>query len=154
MEYKIINFNQDKGQVTLRFESDTTYPDCIVDLPIDSNNRIPEGEELKSFLAGFVPEAYDNRLKKIALNGIANPNAITIATVPEAEKIENLAQEVRTTRDDLLTACDWTQIADAPLTPEEVLEWKEFRGLLRDIPQQKGFPTELYWPVSPDTDIS
>jgi len=41
---------------------------------------------------------------------------------------------VRSVRNDLLHFSDWTQNADSPLTPEKIVEWAEYRQLLRDLP--------------------
>ena len=56
------------------------------------------------------------------------------------------AERVRTERDRLLTASDWTQIADAPV---DQAAWAAYRQALRDIPQQAGFPRDVAWPQKP-----
>lgn len=60
--------------------------------------------------------------------------------------------EVRATRNNLLAASDWTQTADAPLTENERLRWRQYRQRLRDIPQQYGFPDLVVWPDEPERD--
>jgi len=55
---------------------------------------------------------------------------------------------IRTKRDDLLSASDWTQFADTPLTDEKKKEWQVYRQALRDMPE-KGC-TDLdnpCWPI-------
>jgi hypothetical protein len=59
---------------------------------------------------------------------------------------ERAAAEVRVQRDTLLTASDWTQVADAPVDQEA---WAAYRQALRDIPQQEGFPSNVVWPEKP-----
>ncbi len=54
--------------------------------------------------------------------------------------IEISAIEIRSKRDQLLTASDWTQVSDSPLTQDQQSKWTEYRQYLRDIPQQEGFP--------------
>ncbi|PTX47850.1 MULTISPECIES: phage tail assembly chaperone [Gemmobacter] len=39
-------------------------------------------------------------------------------------------------RDQLLSDSDWTQLADAPLTPAKQAQWATYRQELRDIPSQ------------------
>jgi hypothetical protein len=56
------------------------------------------------------------------------------------------AADVRQTRDRLLTACDWTQVADAPVDQEA---WATYRQALRDVPAQAGFPWDVTWPEQP-----
>lgn len=54
--------------------------------------------------------------------------------------------EIRAERNALLSACDWTQLADAPV---DDLAWAVYRQALRDIPDQSGFPANVVWPVAP-----
>lgn len=53
---------------------------------------------------------------------------------------------IRADRDTLLTACDWTQVADAPV---DQAAWRAYRQALRDVPEQAGFPSNIDWPVAP-----
>lgn len=57
------------------------------------------------------------------------------------------ADQVRAKRNALLTASDWTQVADAPVDQEA---WATYRQELRDIPQQEGFPVDINWPAEPE----
>jgi len=59
--------------------------------------------------------------------------------------------EARAERNALITASDWTQVADAPLTQNERARWREYRQRLRDVPQQPGFPAVI-WPTEPERD--
>lgn len=62
---------------------------------------------------------------------------------------EELASAVRSKRDALLSACDWTVLADAPLTTTEKTNWKAYRQALRDVTAQPTFPQSVEWPVMP-----
>lgn len=66
---------------------------------------------------------------------------------PDERQLEQEAAEARAQRDALLTACDWTQVADAPVDQQA---WADYRQALRDVPQQSGFPGEFNWPVTPE----
>lgn len=58
----------------------------------------------------------------------------------------------RARRDVLLTRCDWTQMADAPLEEEQREAWRAYRQLLRDLPDQfPGLtdPAAVVWPDPP-----
>lgn len=55
----------------------------------------------------------------------------------------------RTERDARLSACDWTQLPDAPLTDEQREAWAEYRQLLRDLPDSTDNPAEPNWPEQP-----
>lgn len=53
---------------------------------------------------------------------------------------------VRAQRNFRLATCDWTQLADAPLTDEKRLEWASYRQALRDITNQSD-PFNITWPT-------
>ncbi len=65
---------------------------------------------------------------------------------PDAQAAEQLAEEIRTERDRLLSASDWTQVADAPV---DQAAWAEYRQALRDVPEREGFPENVVWPTEP-----
>jgi len=57
--------------------------------------------------------------------------------------------QVRLERDRLLTASDWTQMPDTPLTASVKQAWADYRQALRDIPQDFDNPDEIVWPGTP-----
>lgn len=57
------------------------------------------------------------------------------------------AVEARAERDGLLSSSDWTQVSDAPV---DQAAWAAYRSLLRDVPQQSGFPADITWPTKPE----
>src|SRR5260363_3378 len=42
---------------------------------------------------------------------------------------------------------DWTQLMDVP--EQTRTQWAVYRQLLRDLPQQKDFPSQIVWPKPP-----
>ena len=69
------------------------------------------------------------------------------ATAEEiAIRIEEMAQSIRTQRNQMLSDSDWTQISDAPVDKNA---WAAYRQELREVPQQDGFPHNVQWPVMP-----
>ena len=62
---------------------------------------------------------------------------------------DRLASITRAQRNTLLSQSDWTVLVDAPLTPEKQQEWIDYRQLLRDVPQQEGFPRQVVFPTRP-----
>lgn len=56
------------------------------------------------------------------------------------------AAQVRAERNRKLAACDWTQLADAPV---DAAAWGTYRQALRDITNQAGFPSAVTWPPQP-----
>ena len=57
------------------------------------------------------------------------------------------ATSVRQQRDDKLSKCDWTQVADAPV---DKAAWATYRQALRDLPKEAGFPWDMTWPTDPN----
>jgi hypothetical protein len=72
---------------------------------------------------------------------------VTPATSEQiAERTSAKEIEVRQQRNQLLSACDWTQLPDAPVPPAP---WATYRQELRDVTAQTGFPWDVVWPVAP-----
>jgi len=71
------------------------------------------------------------------------------ATIPPSVMAAVAASDARGKRDGLIASCDWTQIADAPLTADQRAAWVTYRQALRDVPAQAGFPDTIDWPVTP-----
>lgn len=63
------------------------------------------------------------------------PQAVTVASA-------------RRKRDALLMASDWTQLPDAPLSPEQRAAWGVYRAALRELPDDPGFP-DVAFPAAP-----
>ena len=146
--YKIINFNEAAGQITLRVDD---LAPILVDLPIDDDGNLPTGELLAQYLSGFIPTWHFDRQEKLT-KGIANANAILALVEPEPivqPTTEQIANGMREDRDELLAASDWTQTLDAPFTETEKTAWVTYRQALRDLPLQSGFPQNIQWPMSP-----
>ena len=66
-----------------------------------------------------------------------------------ALRTANKSGSVRSERNALLSACDWTQLADAPGPTKAA--WVHYRQALRDVPSQAGFPWSVAWPSAPGT---
>ena len=64
----------------------------------------------------------------------------------KATKDAEQAKNVRTSRNDLLAKCDWTQLADS--TADKTV-WATYRQMLRDVTAQAGFPWNVTWPEAP-----
>lgn len=56
---------------------------------------------------------------------------------------------IRSRRDQLLRATDFTQLPDYPATAEQLAQLKAYRKALRDIPETVAQPAELVWPELP-----
>ena len=64
-------------------------------------------------------------------------------------KLEHLKSSLRTQRNQLLSASDWTQFNDSPLSQEKKAEWAAYRQSLRDLPSTVTDPTNVTWPTPP-----
>jgi hypothetical protein len=65
-----------------------------------------------------------------------------------AARTESQWAAVRAQRNYRLSACDWTQLPDAPVTSTEAANWGSYRQALRDITTQSD-PFNIEWPASP-----
>lgn len=73
----------------------------------------------------------------------------SVETIPVVEpdpepKTLSEAETVRIKREELLMISDKMAVVDR-ITDE----WRTYRQLLRDVPAQSGFPTNVTWPVEP-----
>lgn len=75
---------------------------------------------------------------------LANYSQTEIDAAVEAE-----FERLRIQRNALLTACDWTQIPDSPLTAQAKADWATYRQALRDFPETTTDPFNPEWPVPP-----
>lgn len=58
---------------------------------------------------------------------------------------------LKSQRNALLASCDWTQLADSPLTTEKKAEWSTYRQALRDFPATVADPRLPYeFPKDPN----
>jgi len=85
------------------------------------------------------------------------PPAVT-ADLPQPTD-KDYARAIRVQRDRRLAACDWTQLADSPLSAEAKAAWVTYRQALRDITARDGFPwggdaSAVSWPEAPETTAS
>ena len=122
-----------------------------VELPISiGNTSIPKGATgLEAFglypIVGDEPSHTDRERiagPQYVFNGAQVSRVFTIEAIPD----EEVAGQVRAERNGLLTASDWTQVADAPV---DKTAWATYRQALRDVTTQAGFPYVIEWPVSP-----
>lgn len=70
-----------------------------------------------------------------------------------AEKLERQWSSLRQQRNQKLAACDWTQMADAPLNAQDKTAWGLYRQELRDLPENTEDPANPVWPDEPDVQI-
>ena len=123
-----------------------------VELPISiGNTSIPKGATgLEAYglypIAGNEPSHTDRERiagPQYVFDGAQVNRVFTVEAIPDEEK----AGQVRAERNGLLTASDWTQVADAPV---DKAAWATYRQALRDVTGQEGFPWTIDWPTQPE----
>jgi hypothetical protein len=71
---------------------------------------------------------------------------VYLVDLGDSPKLELIRQE----RNNRLAECDWTQLADAPLSSEKKQEFAEYRQALRDLPQLENLNVNNpQWPSKP-----
>jgi len=65
----------------------------------------------------------------------------------EVERKAKAWETLRKERNSCLSACDWTQVADAPVNKTV---WATYRQSLRDLPQNTQDPLNPVWPTKPE----
>jgi hypothetical protein len=58
-------------------------------------------------------------------------------------------KELRNIRNYKLSVCDWTQGNDSPIIEVKKQEWKVYRQILRDLPNNTIDPKKPVWPLPP-----
>jgi hypothetical protein len=97
------------------------------------------------------PYQYAQRDGVVEVNGQWFTHYIAVTADADQKAAMDAAQGdvVRTERNQLLAACDWTQLIDSPLDPDGRGAWQLYRETLRMVPQQQGFPWTIEWPPQP-----
>lgn len=97
-------------------------------------------------------KTHDRRAEKLVPVSPYLEDGQAFTVVVEAKNQEELDADiasqwgqVRSQRNRLLSGCDWTQVADAPVN---ALQWAIYRQALRDVTLQSD-PFNITWPVSP-----
>jgi hypothetical protein len=93
----------------------------------------------------IIPKDPVNRHYVQFLQELEKGEAELIPYVPPATTWE----EIRAQRNNLLTASDWSIMADADPKPSKQ-SWLDYRQLLRDIPQTFSTPEEVVFPNKPE----
>ena len=128
----------------LRFDNPTArFPDVITDAiaaeyycyPVQPTEptKPPTGKKNERDLPENIDGVWFERWKLVDLT---------------AAETEAQWAAVRTERNARLIACDWTQLADAPLTELQKSNWVVYRQALRDVPSTQNDPFDIVWPTT------
>jgi hypothetical protein len=82
-------------------------------------------------------------------NNIPEHLELELDAALEAAAAEQDMNQLRSQRNAKLSLCDWTQVADAPLSVEQKAAWAAYRQDLRDLPENTVDPSNPSWPSEP-----
>ena len=88
---------------------------------------------------------YDASNNKIIID--TNPPQPPAPTQEDFDKYD--LELIRSERNGILSATDWTQVPDSPLTDAKKEEWKVYRQSLRDLPSSNPTMATVNWPTKP-----
>lgn len=117
-----------------------------ISIPIDK----PYGD-FEPYTSTMQPiPAWNQQVIEVApLDGFQQWKLIDITPELYAERTAAQSERIRSDRNELLRASDWTQLADVPHNAETKAAWVVYRTALRNLTTQPGFPWEVEWPVEP-----
>ena len=131
------------------------YRDMFPNTSFPASGPDAEFLEANSCMTVTVWKPYNQLTEKLASVApyIEGDTVYTIAVEPlTQEEIEANTEsqwaKIRSQRDSLLAACDWTQLPDVPLDTEQKQAWVVYRQALRDVTSQAD-PYNIEWPVAP-----
>ena len=86
-------------------------------------------------------------LADIMLDRVVDGHVVRKSEVDiEAQEIAMAWRTLKSRRMFLLSACDWTQVPDAPV---DRAAWAAYRQALRDLPANTDDPRNPQWPSTP-----
>lgn len=147
IKHEIISFHPLTGSMTVRYFCDQ-FPDGLIyniDIPLENGAFIAQ-DKINELIEVTKPVGQLERL--VTLKSAVIPGEFQ--AIIEPEQIVDLSARLRNQRNVELTRCDWTQLADAPLSDIQKAAWRDYRQALRDVTSQAGFPDNVLWPASPD----
>ena len=131
------------------------YRDMFPNTSFPASGPDAEFLEANSCMTVTVWKSYDQLTEKLVSVApyIEENTVYTIAVEPlTASEIEANTEsqwaKIRSQRDTLLQACDWTQLPDVPLDSKTKEQWVNYRQALRDVTSQAD-PYNIDWPIAP-----
>jgi hypothetical protein len=87
-------------------------------------------------------------MKTLTPDGLVDLTEEEIADIQELQssttREARVSQSMRSERNALLDASDWTQSNDSPLAAEKKVEWASYRTALRNLPASEGWPSVTF----------
>ena len=153
MFVKVTNNQIDQYPYTVgdlrRDNPNTSFPKNVSEATMASYGMFPVGYEA-------APE-YDPMTHRLQHSSepvlkdgkwVLTKTVVALTTEQIADRDAAQSKKVRAQRNNLLSASDWTQVADAPV---DQTAWATYRQELRDITQHPNWPhlEDSDWPVKP-----
>jgi hypothetical protein len=91
------------------------------------------------------PADGDMTIDNSALRALIGSDYAAYVALSDGEINAALANDVRAERNAKLAESDWRASQDVTMSDA----WRTFRQLLRDVPAQAGFPSNITWPTEP-----
>ena len=132
------------GKKWIAEKKPTCAAECV-GLVISHTTTTPHDEEMRELIRKFSQEEGYREKRGEDLSW-------SVEKIPEKTEEEKLAEaeeQVRSKRDSLIADTDYLLCADYPISAEDLEAVKAYRQALRDVPQQEGFPLEVFWPELP-----
>ena len=130
---------------------DISFPDDVTRARIESSGNVcMESDTEPEFYTRWVhtpADSPDNVATKESAES-AGIGGIAIY-LTDAEYDTVLAASARQKRDRLIAATDYLVTPDYPISDGRLAKIKTYRQVLRDIPEQAGFPRDIVWPKKP-----
>lgn len=106
--------------------------------------------QVESLLITF--DSIDDALKRAQELSKAFPGKtykVSIVPTPPGPTKDEKWKALRKKRNELLSACDWTMLGDAPLNAEQKAIMGNYRNKLRDLPEESNDPDTIVFPKEP-----
>ena len=127
-----VKFDENGNQSEIRFGLDEENPSGWIDSGLENIENL-QFKLVNNQAVALSAEELNNKYKGLAFNAGL--------------------QLARIQRDVLLSACDWTQGNDSPLSVELKESWATYRQSLRDLPSTVDENGEFTLPVAPDSNF-
>ena len=130
---------------------DISFPDDVTRARIESSGNVcMESDTEPEFYTRWVhtPADSPDNVSPTSDFDLGVHSGIAIY-LTDAEYDIVLAASARQKRDRLIAATDYLVTPDYPISDGRLAKIKTYRQVLRDIPEQAGFPRTITWPKKP-----
>ena len=132
---------------------DISFPDDVTRARIESSGNVcMESDTEPEFFTRWVhtpADSPDNVAPKESAEYAGAGIGDIAIYLTDAEYDTALAANARQKRDRLIATTDYLVTPDYPISDGRLAKIKTYRQVLRDIPEQAGFPRDIVWPKKP-----